>query len=74
MAGVQHFSPGVFNGSPDKCGLNFFDNFELVAQASGWGNSTKLIYFPLYLNGSAFKLFKIIKSVVDFRLRRWRIK
>lgn len=45
MAGVKHFFQGVFL---DECALEFFDNFELVTEVSGWDNSTTLIYLSLY--------------------------
>ena len=59
---TNHFSPGIFNGTQDECVLEFFENFELMAKANGWENETKLVYLPLYLKGSAYKLFKIIDS------------
>jgi len=37
-----------------------FENFELMAKANGWENEIKLVYLPLYLKGSAYKLFKIL--------------
>lgn len=43
MAGVKHFSSGIFYGTHDDCVLEFFENFELIATAHGWSDHDKLV-------------------------------
>lgn len=74
MAGNHHFSPGIFNGTQDECVLEFFENFELMAKANGWDNEMKLVYLPLYLKGSAYKLFKILDSETKLSFEKIMLK
>lgn len=74
MAGNNHFSPGIFNGTQDECVLEFFENFELMAKANGWDNEIKLVYLPLYLKGSAYKLFKILDSETKLSFEKIMLK
>lgn len=74
MAGHHNFSPGIFNGAQDECVLEFFENFELMAKANGWGDEEKLVYLPLYLKGSAYKLFKIMDSETKLSFEKIMLK
>lgn len=74
MAGNHHFSPGIFNGTQDECVLEFFENFELMAKANGWEDETKLVYLPLYLKGSAYKLLKIMDSETKLSFEKIMLK
>ena len=45
-----------------------------MAKVKIWEYKTKLVYLPLYLKGSAYKLFKIIDSETKFSFHKIMFK
>jgi len=43
--------PGLFQGTPGDNAVAFSNNFETIAEASGWDDKRKCLYFPCFLRG-----------------------
>lgn len=47
------FKPEFYNGEPEECINDFFENYNLISVANEWADDKKAMYLPIYLKKSA---------------------
>ena len=71
--------PSIFYGTPEEDGQDWLCRFEIISDASGWGDQQKISYVKLYLEGTARQWVLVNEPAnwKDFKecfLRAFRLK
>jgi hypothetical protein len=62
------FDPGLFHGTEDENIDQYFQRFEMVANANFWDDGCKIKYFPCYLRGTACQWYHVFSDTHSDKL------